>query len=107
MVLAPLEIVDRGGCAGVVAVRIRRTGKRGGSVSRTRIVTVGIPVQALGCPVENSVEGQPGSRRGGEQQGSGKIVSRVGLAENRSEERRVGKAGAERGGGGDEERTTE
>src|SRR5437879_2684632 len=82
MVLAPLEIVDRGGCAGVVAVRIRGTGKLGGSVTRSRIVTVGIPVQTLGSPVENSVEGQPGSRRGGEHQRSGKIVSRVSLAEN-------------------------
>ena len=45
-------------------------------------MTVRIPVQTLGCPVENSVEGQPRSRRGGEQQRPGEIVSRIGLADN-------------------------
>jgi len=62
VVLTPLVIVDRRlrPYTGVVAVGIRRTGKVSGR--RKRIVTVRIPVQTLGRPVENPVEGHPRSR---------------------------------------------
>src|SRR5882762_2243490 len=81
VILTPLVIVERSGGPGVVAVGIRITGKLGQGISGSGIVTVCIPVQTFGCPVENSVEGLTRSRRGGEQQRSGKTIC-IGLAEN-------------------------
>ena len=80
MVLAPLKIVDRRRIPGVVAVGVWGTGKLGERVIRTRIVTVHVPVQPLGCVVEDSVHGLPRSRGGGEQERPGEGI-RIALAE--------------------------
>src|SRR5882762_795263 len=61
MVLAPFEVVDRGGGAGVVTVEIRSTRKLGASVRRTGIVTVWVPIEAPAGPVEDSIHGHAGS----------------------------------------------
>jgi len=83
VVLTPLVVVNgslrRG--RGVVAVGIRITGKRGVRVSRLGIVTVRIPVEALGGPVENPVKRLSRRRVRGELQASGELA-RVVLAEN-------------------------
>src|SRR6266480_2614924 len=78
VILAPLEIVDCSGGAGVVAVHIRGAGQRrpGGSV-----VTIRIPVQTFAGPVEDCIHREAGSCCRGEEQRSSKIV-RVGRAEN-------------------------
>src|SRR5207237_2654245 len=81
MVLAPLEIVDRSRCPGVVAVRVRRAGKLATGIARLRVVTVGVPVQAFAGPVEDAVHRQARGRRRGEEQRSGE-AGPIARAEN-------------------------
>ena len=68
MVLAPLEIVDRRGRSGVIAVSVRGTGKYAFGSAVFWVMTVWIPVQPSAGEVENSVERISRSRIGVEHQ---------------------------------------
>ena len=72
VILAPLEIVDlRLRCSTrVIAICIWTAGGLRVRIVRSWVVPVRVPIQAFRCPVENSVESHPWSRRGGELQGS-------------------------------------
>ena len=71
VILAPLEVVDRGRIAGVIAVEVRIARELSAGILRSGVVSVCIPVQALPGPVVNSVHGQTWGCGRGEKQWPG------------------------------------
>src|SRR5262249_17231421 len=76
-ILAPLEVVDRPGAAGVIAVFVRGTCQLGARILRTWIVPVGIPVQAFPGPVVDSIERLPRRCGCGEKERAREIRVRI------------------------------